>query len=124
MCPKMRPKTIEEIIQILRELLLASFGGRKGGRFQISRERFKMLLGRQLLRDELIHEIAEECLNHDIVLLNMDHFFGVIEKKHILSFRNLPESKIKDKESPVSRTTSDDEPFWKGEKKVGSIRIS
>ena len=116
----MIPKTIEEIIQILRRLLLESFGGRKGGRFQISRERFKILLGRQLLRDELIHDIAEECLNHDMVLLNMDHFFGVIEKKHILSFRNLPESKVK--ESSIS--TSDDKPFWKRGKKVGSIRIS
>lgn len=68
----------------------ASYGGKDRGRFLVSRDDLKKLLGVSRLHPGKIQELADACLALGLVLIDMDHVFAFAELQFIDKWRKLP----------------------------------
>ena len=87
-------KSAEKMAEIIEEIYEEKFGGKKRGRFQISRSQFRRLGGRKNLRDAFIDEVAEECLELGFILISIGDIIAIIEENVVLNYRNVPKSII------------------------------
>lgn len=68
----------------------ASYGGKDRGRFIVTREDLKKLLGVSRLHPTKIQELTDACLTLGLVLIDMDHVFAFAELQFIDKWRKLP----------------------------------
>ena len=85
-------KNAEKMAEIIDGIYGEKFGGKKRGRFQISRSQFRKLGGRKNLRDAFIDEVAEECLELGYILISIGDIIAIIEENVVLNYRNVPKS--------------------------------
>ena len=87
-------KSAEQMAEIIEEIYEEKFGGKKRGRFQLSRSQFRRLGGRKNLRDAFIEEVADECLELGYILIIIEDIIAVIEENVVLNYRSVPKSII------------------------------
>lgn len=87
-------KSAEQMAEIIEEIYEEKFGGKKRGRFQLSRSQFRRLGGRKNLRDAFIEEVADECLERGYILIVIEDIIAVIEENVVLNYRSVPKSII------------------------------
>lgn len=87
-------KSAEKMAEIIEEIYEETFGGKKRGRFQLSRSQFRKLGGRKNLRDAFIEEVADECLELGYILIPIEDTIAVIEENVVLNYRSVPKSII------------------------------
>ena len=81
------PRSAATIAEILERLYDETFGGKKNGRYRISR---KFLLGiarRRRLTDQHVDEIAEELFETNFILVNVETYFVVLNQKLFSNYR-------------------------------------
>jgi hypothetical protein len=87
-------KSKEQVAKIIEEIYEEKFGGKKRGRFQLSRSQFRRLGGRKKLRDAFIDEVADECLELGYILIIIEDIIAIIEANVVLNYRSVPKSII------------------------------
>ena len=85
-------KNAEKMAEIIDEIYEEKFGGKKRGRFQISRSQFRKLGGRKKLHDVFIYEVADECLELGYILIYTGDIIAIIEESVVMNYRNVPKS--------------------------------
>lgn len=87
-------KSAEQMAEIIKEIYEERFGGKKRGRFQLSRSQFRRLGGRKKLHESFIEEVADECLELGYILIVIGDIIAVIEENVVLNYRSVPKSII------------------------------
>jgi len=108
-------KSAAKMAEIIKEIYEERFGGKKRGRFQISRSQFRRLGGRKTLRDAFIDEVAEECLDLGYILISIGDIIAIIEENVVLNYRNVPKSIVSsyiDKEDDDDDHSFEDDDDW------------
>jgi hypothetical protein len=92
----MRKKRIDSVAKCLYfQAYEAEFGGKDRGKFQVSREGLKSLLGVQRLHASTIERLTDACLATGLVLIDMDNSFAFAEMAFVERWRKLPVSRLK-----------------------------
>jgi hypothetical protein len=68
----------------------ASYGGKERGRFLVSRDDLKKLLGVTRLHHLKIQELTDACLALGLVVIDMDDVFAFAELQFVNKWRKLP----------------------------------
>ena len=87
-------KSKKQMAEIIEEIYEEKFGGKKRGRFQLSRSQFRILGGRRILRDAFIEDVADECLELGYILIPVEDTIAVIEENVVLNYRSVPKDII------------------------------
>ncbi|MEI7795961.1 MAG: hypothetical protein WCI06_04910 [Methylococcaceae bacterium] len=86
-------KQPEEVAEFLSEIYEHQFGGKKRGRYKISRLNLRALSGRRTLKESIVEEIkyyASE--NHGLVMNDLGDEFSVIELDVLYNYRPVPKA--------------------------------
>jgi hypothetical protein len=89
----------EKMAEMIKEIYSESFGGKKRGRFQISRSQFRRLGGRKRLNDTFVYEVAEACLEIGYILIITGDIIAIIEENIVSNYRNVPKSIVRSYEN-------------------------
>lgn len=68
----------------------SEFGGKNRGRFLVSREDIKTLIGAKRLHSSTVQRMIDACLELGLVVIDMDDSFAFAEKAYVDKFRKLP----------------------------------
>ena len=93
---EMSRKTATEMAEILTNLYEDTFGGKKRGRYQITRSGFTELSGRKKLQDSFIYKVIDEALDWGYIVVDLGDYLVVIEVSVTENYRQVPKSKIKE----------------------------
>ena len=104
-----RHKNAAEIAEILSEIYEQKFGGKSRGRFQISRSMFRTLVGRKVLRDAFIDEVASECLDLGYILFVIGDIIAIIEESVVIRYRSVTKSILNSYAGELDDTETTDE---------------
>lgn len=83
-----RIATVAHLLYI--EVYEQEFGGKTRGRFQVSRDDMKGLLGVQRLHQSTIQRLIDACLEVGLVVIDMDDTFAFAETNYVQKWRKLP----------------------------------
>lgn len=78
-----------EIADALVNFCGVSFGGKRGGRFRISRKFLRQIAGRRKLPGEFIRELADELFERGFVLVDLETHFAVLSQNVFNSYRRV-----------------------------------
>jgi len=105
--------TNERIVLVADKLYIsayeARFGGKKRGRFLITRSDLRELLGVSKLTTDTIDKLAEEFLSTDLALIDMEDCFGVMETSMILNWRKIPSRLVEEYKNEIDSELIEDE---------------
>jgi len=85
------------------------FGGKKRGRFLITRSDLRELLGVSKLTTDTIDKLAEECLSIDLALIDMEDCFAVMETNMILNWRKITSRLVEEFRNEIDSELTEDE---------------
>ena len=105
-----------EIALRLATLYHQRFGGKRTGRFRISRRYLLELSGRRRLPERLLRDVANEMFEQGFVLIDLESFFVVLDQKLFVGYRRVTRKIIgklatldgEEKEIPSNALTIDD----------------
>lgn len=78
-----------EVAEILENIYETGFGGKKRGRFKITRSDFRKLSNRKNLHDSFIYDVSEEALELGYVVFPLYDDIVVIEEEVIRNYRKV-----------------------------------
>jgi len=107
----MSRKTSDEMAEILSDIYEEKFGGKKRGRYQITRSGFTELAGRKKLQDSFIHKVIDSALDWGIIVVDLGDNLVVIEVSVTENYRKVPKSIIKEFISEDEDLDTEDEEF-------------
>lgn len=91
----MRKKRIEAVAKCLYvQAYEAEFGGKSRGKFQITRDGVKELLGVTRLHPATVQRLTDACLNTGLVVIDMDGSFAFAESDFVSKWRKVPVSRV------------------------------
>ena len=73
-----------------KQIYTETYGGKSRGKFLLSRESLKELLGLSRLSQALIEELTTQCLNIGLTVIDMDDSFAFAEKRFVRNWRKAP----------------------------------
>jgi hypothetical protein len=83
-------------LRLWEEIYEDEFGGKSRGKFLISRDDLKQLLGVRRLHSSTVRNLADACLNRGLVVIDLDGYFAMVELIFIEKWRRVPRRIIKD----------------------------
>lgn len=83
-----------EIADVLATLYSESFGGKKTGKYRISRKYLRQLAGRKRLPPGFIDQIGEELFERGLVIADLESFFVVLDQRLFNSYRRVTSAAI------------------------------
>jgi len=90
-----KKKRIEAVARCLYfQAYEAEFGGKTRGKFQITRDGVKELLGVKRLHPVTIQRLTDACLNTGLVVIDMDGSFAFAEADFVSKWRKVPVTRI------------------------------
>lgn len=105
-------KTAEEVATLLASIYEEEFGGKRRGRFKISRSSLRRLAGRKRLEDSTISKVIDAALELGYVVSDLGDYLTIVEESVMLNYRPVPksvlESHVSERAAP-SITDDDDE---------------
>ena len=96
---KSHPKgrlSAHEIAEVLAALYTKSFGGKRTGKYRISRKFLRQLAGRRRLPSGFVDQIGEELFERGLVIADLEMFFVVLDQKLFNSYRRVTSAAIGD----------------------------
>ena len=97
--------TAPEVADLLAMLYGRAFGGKRLGKYRISRKYLRELAGRQRLTPDFIHELGDELFERGFIIADLETFFAVLDQRLFNSYRRVNATAIKgldDRETGVS----------------------
>ncbi len=85
-------KAPEDVAQELADIYEKTFGGKKRGRYKISRGNLCSLSLRKRLEDSTIEKITNAAYDIGYIIVNLGEYFAVIEEGVMLNYRPVPKS--------------------------------
>ena len=86
-----------KVAQDLKTIYETRFGGKRRGRYKISRSVLAKLVGpRTLLTESQLQHIIQQAFELGFVIANLEDYFGVIEVKVMMNYRPVPKSVLKE----------------------------
>lgn len=89
----MRP--LSDAAEVLSRLYREPFGSKPNGRYKISREDLKSILGTFLLTEQVFMDLHRELLSRGLVITNLDCEFSVMEVSTMQGYRKVPEKVVR-----------------------------
>lgn len=85
-------KTPEQVALLLANIYEDEFGGKRRGRFKITRSSLRRLAGRKRLEDSTINRIMGAALEIGYILVDLGDNLAVVEESVMLNYRPVPKS--------------------------------
>ena len=86
-------KSPEEVAQFLSDIYEKQFGGKKRGRYRISRINLRSLSGRKILQEGIVEAVTYRALeDFGLVITDLGDEFSVIEVDVLRNYRAVPKS--------------------------------
>jgi hypothetical protein len=85
-----------DVAESLEEIYETTFGGKKRGRYKISRSDFRQLANRKNLHDSFVYEVSEEALEIGYVVFPLYDDIVVIEEEVIRNYRKVTKKVLKE----------------------------
>jgi len=107
-----------EIAQRLATLYHLRFGGKRTGRFRVSRRYLLELSGRKRLPERLLQDLVNEMFEQGFVFIDLESFFVVLDQKLFVGYRRVtrkiigrlvPSDDVENKISGDALTIDDDQ---------------
>ena len=90
-------KRIETLaIKLFLDVYEAEFGGKARGRFQLTRQDLKKLLGVKRLHPSTMQKLVDACLMSGLVVIDMDDTIAFAEERYVSKWRRVPSRLIED----------------------------
>jgi hypothetical protein len=101
---------INEVAQCLwGEIYEEEFGGKPRGKFLLTREDLKSLLGVQRLHFSTVRQLTDACLKLGLVVIDLDSYFAMVELRFLEKWRRVPKRLIKDHTQELDAFEGEDE---------------
>ena len=105
-----KPRDVQTVAKELwKNFHEAKFGGKAKGRFLMEREQLKSLLGRQQLKDSIVEELQNECLEVGLVMIDLDTRYGFIDVGKVDAWRKVPNTMVPKRKTRVVRDEDESE---------------
>ena len=105
----MKEERVEKVAEVLYfNLYEATFGGKVRGRFLVSRDDLKKLLGVKRLHPSTVEKLIDACLELGLVVIDMESSFGFAETTFVDKWRKAPTRLIDDENSQLSKEEDDE----------------
>lgn len=91
------------------EIYEAEFGGKARGRFQLTRQDLKKLLGIKRLHASTMQSLIDACLKTGLVVIDMDDTIAFAEEAYVSKWRRIPSRLIDDYTAELDFDESEDE---------------
>ena len=85
-------KTPADVAKDLADIYEKTFGGKKRGRYKISRGSLCSLSSRKRLEDSIIDKITDAAYDIGYIIVNIGEYFAVVEEGVMLNYRPVPKS--------------------------------
>lgn len=89
-------KTAADVAIMLSDIYETAFGGKERGRFRISRNNLKILADRKVIRQSFVDELKEEAWEYELVVVDLEDGFVVIDVNLLDSYRFVPKNVAKE----------------------------
>ncbi len=100
---------IDDVAQCLwAEIYEDEFGGKPRGKFHLSRDDLKKLLGVQRLHSSTLRQLTDACLDLGLVVIDLDSYFAMVELRFIEKWRQVPKRIIKEQAQELDAYGDDD----------------
>ncbi len=87
---------IAQLAELLKdELYTAEFCGKSQGRYIIDRDDLKTLLKVHRLTSDMMTALADECLDNQLLMIDLDGVFAFVELTSVQRWRKVPTRLIK-----------------------------
>lgn len=84
-----------EVVQILGEIYELKFGGKRRGKYRITRVDLRKLAGRKKLHATIVEEIKDLMLESGYLMGEVADYFVLIDVRVIEGYRKLPRAILK-----------------------------
>ena len=84
-----------EVAELLATLYGQAFGGKRLGKYRISRKYLRELARRQRLTPDFIHELGDELFERGFIISDLETFFAVLDQRLFNSYRRVNATAIK-----------------------------
>lgn len=91
------------------EIYEAEFGGKARGRFQLTRQDLKKLLGIKRLHASTMQSLIDSCLKTGLVVIDMDDTIAFAEEAYVSKWRRIPSRLIDDYTAELDFDENEDE---------------
>ncbi|PBK51307.1 hypothetical protein C6380_05165 [Pseudomonas syringae pv. actinidiae] len=92
----MNSARIELVAAALRKRIYSeTFGGKARGKFLLSRDSLKELLGVSRLSGSMLEAFTTECLNRGLTVIDMDESFAFAEQRFVKNWRKVPNAVVR-----------------------------
>lgn len=88
-------RTRKVAFALRRQIYTETFGGKARGKFLVSRESLKELLGVSRLSASDLDVLTTECLNIGLTVIDMDDSFAFAEKRFVKNWRKVPNNVVR-----------------------------
>ena len=105
--------TAPEVAELLATLYGQAFGGKRLGKFRISRKYLRELAHRQRLTPDFIHELGDELFERGFIIADLETFFAVLDQRLFNSYRRVNAAaigKLVEPETDVPAPSSEPDP--------------
>ena len=85
-----RDEVLADVVaEKLENLYARPFGGRRAGKFRISRKFLRQVAGRRRLSDDFVRAVGEALFERGCVLVDLETHFVVLEQRLFNSYRRV-----------------------------------
>ena len=78
-----------EVAELLAKLYGQAFGGKRLGKYRISRKYLRELARRQRLTPDFLHELGDELFERGHIIADLETFFAVLDQRLFNSYRRV-----------------------------------
>ena len=90
---KRRP-SVQQASEVLITLYDAPFGGKRSGRYRLSRKAMREILGRRHLPPVVLEELIDEVFEAGYLLLDLETHFAILEQRIVNNYRNVTQAAL------------------------------
>ena len=108
-------KTAADVAIMLSDIYETAFGGKERGRFRISRNNLKILADRKVIKQSFVDELKEEAWEYELVVVDLEDGFVVIDVNLLDSYRFAPKNVVKEIVEEFDEEYGDEEEYEEDE---------
>jgi len=95
-------KRPDDVAEALIQFYGIGFGGKRGGRYRVSRKYLRQITGRRRLGDDYLREVAEELFQRGFVLIDLETYFAILSQDLFNSYRSVSNRVVASVQLPES----------------------
>ncbi len=102
-------RSAAEVAIMLSDIYETAFGGKERGRYRISRSNLKQLSDRRVLRQSFVDELKEEIWEYELVVVELEDGFALIDMNLLDGYRYVPRAVIQEAAEAFDEEYGEDE---------------